>query len=79
MLITSVTKQREYNNMVGIKKEINRGAKSGEILIWNCTAEYVCMCQLNSIHSLINQKNKIKEEPCSKILEMHNHQLCLKN
>ena len=29
---TSVTKQRGYNNMVGTKKEIKRGAKSGDFL-----------------------------------------------
>lgn len=77
MLITCVTKQREYNNIVGTKKDINRSAKSGEILIENCIfkIEYVCICQLNSIYSIMNQKNKIKD----RVLNIGNHILCLKN
>lgn len=43
MLITSVTKQRDYNNMVGTKMEIKRSTKSGDILLENCicTIEYI--------------------------------------
>ena len=63
MVITSVTKQKDCNNITGTKKEINRSAKKGEILIWNCicTIKYVCLYQLNSIYSAMNQKKKIKD------------------
>lgn len=33
---TSITKQRDYNTMVGTKKEIKTGAKGGDFLTWKC-------------------------------------------